>query len=212
MRITPILLCLVLGVWSAGCGGTQEADAPGGTSNNGATDNSTNNANDGSPDLPAPPAPPVLTSWDCPDGWLSVPAFEAGSIEGIEPYNICRPPPLPEDCPLGSMALVGHAECVQQGLACPEGDDWHDEATIRSRAEGFDGRIWYVSPQGDDDTGDGTRQAPLATIDEAMTISSSGHILALGVRQFDESIEIYRSGPVSYRPASWPLHRAKLSR
>jgi len=49
LRITPILLCIVLGVWSAGCGGTREADAPGDTSNNGATNNSTHNANDGSP-------------------------------------------------------------------------------------------------------------------------------------------------------------------
>jgi hypothetical protein len=49
------------------------------------------------------------------------------------------------------MPLLGASECVRQGVPCPSGGQrWHDEATIRAQAPGYDGGILFVAPDGDD--------------------------------------------------------------
>ena len=88
------------------------------------------------------------------------------------------------------MALPGRAICVRQGPPCPDGN-WHDEEAIRARAPGFDGRVWYLAPDGDDESSGG-RDAPLRTVSEAHGRAVSGDILALGVGRFDEAIRIRR--------------------
>ncbi len=140
------------------------------------------------------PAAPRLRDWTCPEGWLSVPVFVDGDGQEDAPAEIgqiaaCEPPPLAQGCAPGTMSALGQSACVPQGAACPpEGERWRDEASIRASAEGFEGPILYVSPEGD---GDGTRQAPAAWAGAIERVGEGG-IVALAVGTYAEPVEVLR--------------------
>ncbi|TVQ96664.1 MAG: hypothetical protein EA398_15750 [Deltaproteobacteria bacterium] len=145
------------------------------------------------PGAPAPPADPRLRDWDCPEGWPSVPAFrdEHGNAaeppEGVAAFDICDVPPPPEDCPAGTFAIPGDTACQPLGVACPaDGEQWHDEETIRSRAPGYDGPILYVAPTGSAG-GAGTRSDPLAGIQAALDALDEGGIVALARGTYEQT-------------------------
>lgn len=138
------------------------------------------------------PALPDLSDWDCPGGWgASSPWSGAeGASEAVAKrlgFRVCRPPELPAECAPGSMPVLGNGSCVPQGLECPEYDAWHDEATIRRRAAGFDGKVVYVSPAGHED-GEGTRESPFGSIEDAADWAEDGDILALSKGTFSAEI------------------------
>lgn len=129
---------------------------------------------------------PHLPVPDCLDGWSAVSVFADGPPAGWDDVVGCEPPPLPEDCPEGQMPLVGEAGCVAIGPACPSGGAaWPDEATLRQRAPGFEGRVIYVAPDGTDD-GDGSRASPIGRIGRALGRADSGDIVALSVGTWQE--------------------------
>ncbi|MCK6552948.1 hypothetical protein L6R52_44405, partial [Myxococcota bacterium] len=113
----------------------------------------------GAPTEPAPPedptpprdvAPPSLTP--CPAGWSEVPA-SAGSPATCEPWTIA------ETCPMGQVRFPGDASCAPLGAPCPA-DGW--PATIPAGAPQL-----FVSPTAPDG-GDGSRAAPLRSLDAAL--------------------------------------------
>lgn len=187
MRVVwSVCLCCALAAWT--CGGSPDR-APEQPVADAGMDEGTDDVTQPAwaPDVPALPASARLRDWECPQGWATAPA--GAQTPGLTPSSVCRPAP-PQDCAAGSMALPGSG-CLRQGPACPALDEWPDEAALRARADGFDGRIWYVSPAGDDG-GDGTRDRPLATVNEAMGRSVSGQVIALGLGQYDEVVRIRR--------------------
>jgi hypothetical protein len=85
------------------------------------------------------------------------------------------------------------------------------------------GRIWYVSPAGDDAAG-GTADAPLKTINQAAQVAQAGDVVTIGPGVYDEAVLVKNSGtaerPIvfqaaergsvvltggrhSFQPASW---------
>ena len=138
------------------------------------------------------PTLPDLSDWDCPGGWGAFSPWSgaAGASEAVAArlgFRVCRPPDPPAGCAPGSMPVLGQASCLPLGLECPEYDAWHDEATIRRRAAGFDGKVVYVSPAGHED-GEGTRESPFGSIEDAADWSEDGDILALSKGTFPEEI------------------------
>ncbi|MFP4599995.1 MAG: hypothetical protein ACLFVJ_17190 [Persicimonas sp.] len=138
---------------------------------------------------------PMLSDWDCPDGWQSEPAWGGESFGEFLPaqvtgYGICRVPETPEDCAAGFMAVPGESQCVQQGSACADaGDGWRQEQDIRQRADGFDGRIFYVAPDAQAGAA-GTRAEP-APLAEALSDASDGDIVALSAGEFSGGVTLH---------------------
>lgn len=137
---------------------------------------------------------PTLSDWDCSERWQSEPASDGEQFGELMPtrftgYDICRPPAIPEDCSAGFMAVPGESQCVQQGSACPdEGDGWRQEQSIRQRADGFDGRIFYVAPDAQAGAA-GTRAEP-APLAEALSDASDGDIVALSAGEFGGGVTL----------------------
>ena len=147
------------------------------------------------------PSWPQIEDWHCPEGWRSLSGLtDSGGRENtpqaMVPFTACEPPPWPDDCPLGWMPRLSQSECVRQGAECPGGGDgWHDEETIRGLAPGHEGRIIYVSPQGSS-AGDGSSEAPLGRIEEALAMAGSGGIVALSAGEFAEAVVLDGSSAV----------------
>ncbi len=142
---------------------------------------------------------PTLSDWDCPEGWQSEPAWDGEQFGELLPaqvtgYDVCRAPAVPEDCAAGTMALPGESGCVQQGSACPndgdpaDGDLWGQEQSIRQRADGFDGRIFYVAPDAQAGAA-GTRAEP-APLAEALSGAVDGDIVALSAGEFSGGVTL----------------------
>lgn len=110
--------------------------------------------------------------WACPEGWTPTAVFGQDS-EHFDDFSICSPPATPP------------------GIACPAADPWHDEPTIRSRAQSFSGRIWYAKPDAPAG-GDGSRDLPFSTIAAALAAASDNDIIALSTGTFDEAVTITR--------------------
>lgn len=158
-RIVAIVAALSIG---GACGDSAAPSSPDGgpiPSSDAATD-----AGIAPPADPAPVNLPVLT---CPDGWRS-----AVAVEGDPPT--CHPYPgeEPEPCTGSEAHFPGEPGCARIGTDCP--------------ASGFpeglptDRPIAYVQP-GAPAGGSGTRDAPFATITEAVSSLGSGGIVALAV-------------------------------
>jgi ribosomal protein S9 len=139
------------------------------------------------PQLPAcmqgdnPPgcaAPVQMKDWDCPDGWVPELLGEGETWA----YSICKPPDVPQ-CADGEVAWLGETACHPIGTVCPT-DDFLDEATIKSLAPTFTGKIWYVKPGG---TGDGSKTSPLGTIMDAHAKAAAQDIIALSVGTHNEA-------------------------
>ena len=122
---------------------------------------------------PAPPEAPRFPPPQCPDGWLA--AHELP--EGAPADGPCVPPPRVA-CEGASAQFTGDAACRRIGTACPEGDDFLDEAALRALAPGYDGTIRYVSPQGRGAAC--SRDAPCRSVSDALRRPpGDGTILAL---------------------------------
>lgn len=118
------------------------------------------------------PVPPAFAERACPLGWterdVDLPP-EAPSVGTCE-----APSPGPQCGDAERPALVAGG-CAPLGRSCPD-EDWPAEAELRARAPGFEGRVLYVSTAGG---GDGSREAPLGSLGDAVRASSSGDIIAL---------------------------------
>ena len=148
------------------------------------------------PTPPEPPAPPELSPWTCPEGWSHVAAFDAAqaealTAEGVTAPSWCEPPPVAQECPAGRMPVVGQGDCVPIGLDCPE-EPWHDAATLRDRADGYEGDILYVAPDGDD-APDGSRARPYPSIAQALEQARDGDIVAIGAGRYEEELSVLPS-------------------
>jgi hypothetical protein len=127
---------------------------------------------DAGPPAPQAPASPRLEP--CPAGWAVV----AGAVPTCTPY----PGGAPDVCDDGEAHFPGTAGCAPIGGQCPAGDFAEIEA---------DGVVWYVraaEPPG----GDGSLDAPFATIAEGLDAASSGDVVALSRGAFAEAVVLPR--------------------
>lgn len=148
---------------SAGTGGDAGSGGTGGSGGSGA----------GVVTHPQAPAPPQLVDWTCPAGWSTEPVLE-GTPEEI---SICAPPPLPLDCPAGTMPVVGEASCQSIGDPCPAGA-WPEGLPATG--------VVYVQPGG---AGDGSSTAsPLASIQAAIDAAPAGGVIALAKGTYPEAV------------------------
>lgn len=140
---------------------------------------------------------PHLPDAACPEGWLDVPSLAEGSggeslSEGLARHTHCEPPPPPERCASGTIALPGSATCQPIGSLCPaEADRWPDEATLRSLAPGFDGPILYAAADAEAD-GAGTRENPRPLSSATLRAAENG-IVALAIGDYASAIRLDRS-------------------
>lgn len=104
-------------------------------------------------------------------------ADEAGESQTIAIPEAPEPPAQvsfadwerPLDCEIGTMPVIGEAECQLAGSACPEGD-W--PAVIPESEQ-----VIYVQPGGE---GDGSSaDSPLGTIGEAITLAQDDSLILL---------------------------------
>jgi len=117
--------------------------------------------------------PAMLTP--CPDGWREVPDTEAG-VTVCEPW----PPEGPTACGDDEAHFAGEPGCSRIGTACAPDDDWAVDLPAGST-------IRYVkagAPAG----GDGSRDAPFATVAEAMAVATAGDIVAVAKGTYDEQV------------------------
>jgi hypothetical protein len=117
----------------------------------------------------APPGCAQMRDWVCPDGWEPEKIGDAESWA----HSICNPPSPPK-CSTGQVAFPGEAMCHPLGTPCPSGD-FLDEATIRSLAPGFAGKVSYVRLGA---TGTGTSTEPYGNPADALLASKAGDIIA----------------------------------
>lgn len=122
-----------------------------------------------SPALPTPPDPPQGT------------VFVAQGEGETRTYHTTLPAAL--GCPDGQRQAYGDAECASVGL-CPQG--WPAPAPT--------GTTWYVEHGG---TGLGTREAPFATVSEAVQSSRPGDTILIGVGDYAGPQQL--QGPVTVR-------------
>jgi len=122
---------------------------------------------DAATDFVAEPAPP---DWTCPEGWAP-----SGT-------NACAPwPEGGPGCGDGEARFPGDASCVTPGGACPAGDF----------AEGVSatGRVIHVrlgEPRG----GDGSPDAPLASVTDALITAAAGDVVALAKGSYDGLVSL----------------------
>lgn len=133
----------------------------------------------GCPGGPCEPVAPTAPTVACPDGW---------AVEAAGDATFCRPPTLPFDCPDGAYP-GGVAECVPFDVPCGE----PTEEELGRRAPGFDGRVWWVAPDGTGGAGgDGTRGAPFATVAEATAAATDGDIVVVAPGLYLERVVVDR--------------------
>jgi hypothetical protein len=126
-------------------------------------------------ELQGRPAPPRITP--CPAGWLDqAPAGDAPAT--CVPY----PDSASADCGEGRALFPGHADCVTVGTTCPSGDfgsGWSADAPVL-----------FVSATASGG-GDGTREAPFASIEQAMAAAPEGDtVLALAKGEYPGPVEL----------------------
>ena len=139
------------------------------------------------------PKAPELADWSCSESWNNTPAFvdangERAVPEGVEGFDVCTPPALPDSCPRGTIAPAGASECQQQGTDCPRDDQWPTPSTLRGHASGFSGDIHYVD-DADGSGGAGTRDDPYRAIADALEAAAAGDIVALGRGSHRETVD-----------------------
>ena len=90
--------------------------------------------------------------------------------------------------------MLGHAECLPLGGACPtDGSRWPSEEELRGRVgRGGGGRLIHVAPLAGDEPGDGSRSAPLGSVAAALEVAEPGDIVAIGVGTYDEAVQVQR--------------------
>ncbi len=117
------------------------------------------------------PAPPVLTP--CPDGWTE------RSAHGV---TVCEPwaSGTVHGCAMGEARFVGTAACAPIGAPCPAGA-WAEDLPATN--------VLYVQP-GAAPSGDGSRDAPFATIADAVARASSGTTIALARGMASEAVSL----------------------
>ena len=115
-------------------------------------------------------APPVLADWECPEGWDAVDRVD----EGVPAFRTCMAPSVPETCAEGTWPRPGTARCAAVGPACS--DEFAPESALRDAAPGFAGVVRYVEAGA---AGDGSRGAPFGALDDAVTASSPGDVIAV---------------------------------
>jgi hypothetical protein len=121
---------------------------------------------------------PRLTNWTCPQGWAADPILTDRKVA----FEACKPPPLPESCPAGTMPVVGHTECQPLGDACPAGE-YSDQLPPGAG-------VVYVRPGG---TGDGSApDRPLGSINQAVAAAPRGGVVALARGTYAEQVQIDR--------------------
>ena len=155
--------------------GNADADADADATPDGDTIGDADSGTPYTPVAPTPPAAPVLTP--CPDGWETV--DDAGD-HGVA---ICEPLPSdgPSECPDGQVRFIGEQECAVVGAACAS-DGWPRDLPAEAT-------VYFVragAPAG----GTGTRDAPFATIGEAVAVASPGSIVALATGTYAETVEL----------------------
>lgn len=171
LAITASILAIVLTI---ACGDGDAGGADGGADDAAAPDG----------DLAAPPVdipwlaegvPPIALT-PCPAGWREVPSTEVGGVTTCDPY----PEGGAIECPVGQGHFPGEPACAPIGSACPAGE-W---------AEGLpdDGTVVFVRPGASG--GDGTREAPLGRIIDAMTVARDGDTIALARGRYDEAVRM----------------------
>jgi len=158
------------------------------------------------PYLPQEPQKPVLVSWSCPEDWECV---EHGTLldDSGSPLCWCRPPPLPRlklgeyTTPLregeqagerpicdpaaeGSFPVLGQTDCQSLGNQCP-GGQWPD---IPPEVGGT--RIYVISGASG---GDGSIDAPFASIGSAVAAAENGDVLLIGEGVYTESVTISKN-------------------
>lgn len=106
----------------------------------------------------ATPDPVPMLEMACPEGWRARTLYEA---------SICEPFPADEgpSCPEGQMAVLGQpagSEC-QPVWPCPIGE-WPDDAPADAVYVRIDG------------TGDGTREAPMGNLEDALDVARARRV------------------------------------
>ncbi|MEO1268130.1 MAG: hypothetical protein AAFX99_08530, partial [Myxococcota bacterium] len=159
--------------------------------------------------LPTLPTQPEPMAEPCPQGWSSTADLleqeQASQVEEatglrLELGGVCIPPEQANPCPTGQMMVLGQG-CMAIGMACPEGNTlFHDEQTLRMRttqglthpqdpASPYPGQLWYVAAEAEPG-GQGSYDAPFATIGHALEAAHDGDIIALGPGEFTEAFEV----------------------
>ena len=156
--------------------------------------------------LPTPPEPVCLRSWVCPAGWRAVPHDYLLDESGNR-FSWCEPPQLPRlksggyvtslaedelegDRPVcdpavdGAFPVLGSPECQPIGDPCPAGV-WPE---IPDDVTGHRIHVRAGSPAG----GDGTRDAPIATIGEAIAAAAGGEVIAIAAGTYSENLLVPR--------------------
>ncbi len=123
---------------------------------------------------PTPPAAPALAP--CPAGWR----------ETDEDPPACQP--WPEggraECAIDEAHFPGETGCTRIGSSCPQGD-WHEDLPP-------DASVLYVRAGAEIGVGDGSRQWPFGTIDEAMSEARDETVIALSKGTFEEAVALRR--------------------
>ena len=167
---------------------------------------------DGGFEIPPPVAPELPTLTPCLEGWLETPSADDEGVTQCEPWPEGDPVTLPimtpcaegwrevtlesddavvtcepwpdggvAECPRGEAQLPGAEGCQPLGIACPSGD-WAEDLPL-------DQEVLYVLVGASAD-GDGSRDAPFATIAEATRAARSGTVIALSKGTFDERVTL----------------------
>jgi len=204
-----LLLLLALGCQESGSGADADTDLDGDVDTDTDTDGDTDSDTDTTPliEPPRPPAPVRLKSWACAEGWVPV-AHESLLDEDGDPFSWCEPVPPPRlragdyltpledgeqegDRPVcdpaldGTFPVLGFSECRPLGDPCPAGDGPEIPAEVPgNRIHVRDG----AAPGGD-----GTPQAPFATIGEAIAAAAEGDVIAIAGGMYVERLKIEKS-------------------
>lgn len=126
---------------------------------------------DAGPVGPSPIAEAIAPRMSCPAGW-SVAEVEEG-VSACDAFGGAR-----ERCSGASAHFVGEAGCRAIGTSCPaDGLPADAPAGAVFVAAGASG-------------GDGSRSAPLGTIDEALAVAPEGGTIAIGVGRYEGAILI----------------------
>ena len=89
----------------------------------------------------------------------------------------------PENCELGTMPVIGEAQCQPVGAECPA-EDW--PALVPAGEQ-----IIYVQPGG---TGDGTsKESPLGKVQHAVALAESGAVIVLSKGEFLDNLILEKS-------------------
>lgn len=125
------------------------------------------------PAAPLPAALPILLP--CPEGWSERPAWRAGAPVTCEPW----PSERLRECAGAFEQIPGSVGCDRIGSVCPD-DGWPAELPASG--------VIYV--RAGETGGTGTREAPFATIDDALAVAVSGTTVALAVGEHEAAVEL----------------------